>query len=150
MTAPARYNELVLAALTRSDRALTSADVLDAALGLALGAGWTGDDLVLLTRKSVAKRLDHLVRAGAVVQSGSAMDTSTGKMTPAYAAIHPRPTPVPDPPAEPESAPPRLAAQLQARLQAQDELLTEMQQTMQTLRRFNARIRATMRGGATS
>lgn len=96
-------NQLLLAALQRAGKPLTSGDVLDAAVGLALAEGWLPEQTAELTRKSVSKRLQNMVDAGLVMQSGQVMDEASRRMTPTYEPIGPKlpNAPIPEAPSMP-------------------------------------------------
>lgn len=83
-------NQLLLAALQRAGKSLTSGDVLDSAVGLALSENWTPEQVAELTRRSVSKRLQNMVDAGLVMQDGQVMDEPSRRMTPTYSPIGPR------------------------------------------------------------
>lgn len=98
MTAP--INALLVCALQRSMREVTSEELLDMAMGLAESAGWTPADLAGLTRKAVAKRLQSLASSGQAQQVGQSLDTRSRRLTPSWA-----PTIGYDPDAEVPDAP---------------------------------------------
>jgi hypothetical protein len=83
-------NQLLLAALHRAGKPLTSGDVLDEAVGLALAENWKPEQIAELNRKSVSKRLQNMVDAGLIMMAGQVLDESSRRMTPAYEPIGPR------------------------------------------------------------
>jgi hypothetical protein len=133
------YNTLLLAAIHGATRPLDSDDVLDAAMGLALSAGWDEAHLLPLTRKAAAMRLKHLAQAGEIMQTGMGFDAMHRQPTPLYArAPHTKAVAVPEPPVEevPVKLPPAVAQQLER----QDTLLTEMGKMIEHMRAFNTNL----------
>jgi hypothetical protein len=152
-------NQLLLAAMQRAGKPLTSGDVLDEATGLAEAEGWQAQHLADVTRKSVSKRLQNMATGSTplVLVAGSALDEASRRMTPTYAPaagydVH---APIPPPPA----APPARAntpfdglttVQSVTLLDVQDELLAvfgrqmqSMQRQMSDMERFFAELAAT-------
>ncbi|MGC1550509.1 MAG: hypothetical protein WA777_18460 [Rhodanobacter sp.] len=78
-----KRNQLLLAALQRAGKPVGSEELLDLAVGLAVGSDWIPEQ-VALNRKSIAKRLQNMELTGEVVQCGSGMDESSRRTTPLY------------------------------------------------------------------
>lgn len=145
-----KLNDLLLAALQRAGKPSTSGDLVDAATGLALAEGWNPEQAAKLTRKSVAKRLQHMEKAGDVRTEGSAFDTTLDRMTPTFVPVRGfnARAPVPTPPGE--HAPTGKAGsyesmtrtQLIAVLDVQDEMLAEFARHLQEQERFFVRLGA--------
>jgi hypothetical protein len=136
-------NELLLAAMRRAGRPLASGDVLDSAVGLALGEGWMPEQ-VRLSRKAVSKRLQHLVLEGSVITAGETMDDASRRLTPLYAPVngdYDLRAPVPAPPTMdvPVKRSPHDdldRAQLLVVLDVQDDLLAAFGRQLQDMQRF--------------
>lgn len=138
--------ELLLAALQRAGKARTSAELLDDATGLALAEGWEPAQTAKLTRKGVAKHLQHMEKAGLVRSEGTAFDNDAGRMTPTFvpvAGFDPR-AQVPSAPTAVESITPARPAdyenlnrtQLITLLDVQDDMLAEFARHLQEQERF--------------
>lgn len=67
-------NQLLLAALQRSTLPLGTDDLMDAATGLAISAGWSPSMLARMNRQSIAARVRGMVNDGIVVTRGSKVD----------------------------------------------------------------------------
>lgn len=128
-----KRKELLLAALQRAGKPRTSGELLDDAHGLALAEGWTPDQTADITRKSVAKHLQHMERDGLVRTVGATVD-ETRKPTPMFAPVDgfDLNALVPAPPmieraltGKPSSYANLDRPQLLAVLDAQDDLLAE-------------------------
>lgn len=143
-------NELLLSALRRASKPLTSGDVLDVAVGLAESEGWTSAQLANVTRKAVSKRLQNMAEVGLVAESGSVLDEGSRRMTPTYVIVgHCDPTaPVPPPPSITERSTPKESpydglekSQLIALLDVHDSLAQVMSQHLQDLAGWRERSR---------
>jgi hypothetical protein len=87
---------LYLAALSRAADAVTTADVVDTAVGLAIATGWTPADITAVTPRRAAKELEAMARAGQVLRAGSARVDGTDR--PVWCLPSPAAHEVPPPP----------------------------------------------------
>lgn len=143
-------NELLLSALRRASKPLTSGDVLDAATGLAEAEGWTPEQLANVTRKAVSKRLQNMAEVGLVAEVGSVLDEGSRRMTPTYMGVGQSDpaAPVPPPPSITERAAAKESpydglekSQLIALLDVHDSLAQVMSQHLQDLAGWRERSR---------
>lgn len=121
-------NELLLAALHRTPRPLTTGEAADAAVGLGESEGWPDERLNRLTRKAVVKLLQHMVTAGAARECGPQLEN--GRAVPTFEPTQPRDPdyPIPEAPLIPVRDKPcayadRSKSQLITMLEAQDDVI---------------------------
>lgn len=142
-----KFNQLLLAALARASEPLTSEDLVDEAVGLALSNGWQTEDLEGLTRPSVSARLRSMENLGLLKVMLERTDSNRRKI-PAYSltadeseAQHPIPS-APNPLAEPVSPYEDMTrAQILTLLEVHDEYLGVMARMMSEMREINLRAR---------
>lgn len=141
-----------MAALKRAGEALSSDDLLDMSVGLALAEGWLPEQLADFSRRSIATRLRNLELAGLVRQDGAGMDTRARRTTPLYAPTggYDAAAPLPPPPRLERDA--ELAdtscydgmsrPQLLALLEAQDDIIESVGRFFNDLRGMRDKARA--------
>lgn len=134
--------ELLLCALRRIGRAATAADVTDAAVGLAVDAGWPRHHYEGNTVKRVAAALRQMEGAGVVRRVGE--ERVDGNARPLWAPGDGRfdaqaPVPVPAEPARKHALEGRTQAQAFTMFDAMDELAVLGQRQMSELMEFAQR-----------
>nr|GAT43707.1 predicted protein [Mycena chlorophos] len=79
-----RPNQLLLAALKRAGRPISSDELIDELTALAMDHSWTTPQLAIFTRASIARRLVELERLGRVGVVSLQRDAGSRKKTPTY------------------------------------------------------------------
>lgn len=135
-----RRQALLLAAMRRAGKPVSSDTLLDEAAGLALANGWPVGQVSSLNRKAVAQRLRMLVEAGQARECGTTVDVAARRATPLYeptAGYDARAAAPPPPAADPASVPPREASPYEGRSRQQLLALLDVQDSLlDCLRRF--------------
>ncbi|WP_333676772.1 hypothetical protein [Dyella sp.] len=99
-------NQLVLAAVRRAGKSVTSVELLPLIEGLATNAGWQEHQLQDLTLRSIGRRLANLQSRGELRACGTGLDARGNATTPLYEpadGVYNPEAPIPEPPGQGEA-----------------------------------------------